>query len=190
MALCTSCHLQSLRSTRFVSDLCINLKVLFLTQPVPMCIRRSGASRKELAAILVLLYEQRGELRAPHDMLGVPTYSSRTDGTTGRTSSGLARSARSLHSPSIHVLIPAPCHPHLTNLDVLRTLDLCVREVDHIFNYPLDLSLSEREPLVPKGCEDGFYSEEFHVRATYFLPMWRIEDGCFSFFFFYLNLHK
>ena len=88
-----------------------------------------------------------------------------------------------LSSPDIHILctlqpflsqsqlIVTPVVALLTNLNVLSTLKPCVGEVDHIFNHPLeailDPSLSEKEPLVPKGSDDWPYSEEHHVSIDF-----------------------
>ena len=60
----------------------------------------------------------------------------------------------------------------LTDPAILCELKPCAGEVDHIFNHPLeailDPSLSEKEPLVPRGSEHWQYPEEFYVRVYHF----------------------
>jgi len=152
----------------------------------------SDIPRKKLAAVLVLLYEQRDELRVllttrSKHLRAHPGQTALPGGKADETDVDLVHTAfreaeeevgLPLGSPDVHVLctlrpflsqsqlIVTPVVALLTNLDILHALNPCVGEVDHIFNHPLeaflDPSLSEKEPLVPRGSEDWPYSEEFH----------------------------
>ncbi|KAG8213157.1 hypothetical protein J3R82DRAFT_11565 [Butyriboletus roseoflavus] len=154
---------------------------------------KSGISRKKLAAVLVLLYEQGGELRVllttrSKLLREHPGQTALPGGKANETDADLVYTAfreaqeevgLPLGSPDIHTLctlqpflshsqlIVTPVVALLTDPAILCTLKPCVGEVDHIFNHPLeailDPSLSEKEPLVPSGSEHWPYSEEFYV---------------------------
>ena len=58
--------------------------------------------------------------------------------------------------------------------------------MDRIFNHPLecilDPSLSDKEPLVPRGSEDWLYPEEFHVSAI------SLDEVAFFVYFFFFAM--
>jgi len=152
----------------------------------------SGISRKKLAAVLVLLYENGGELRVllttrSKLLRAHPGQTALPGGKADETDADLVYTAfreaheevgLPLNSPDIHTLctlppylsqsqlIVTPVVAFLTNPAILGTLTPCVGEVDRIFNHPLecilDPSLSDKEPLVPRGSGDWLYPEEFH----------------------------
>ncbi|KAN0093120.1 NUDIX hydrolase domain-like protein [Tylopilus felleus] len=152
----------------------------------------SGISRKKLGAVLVLLYEKGGELRVllttrSKLLRAHPGQTALPGGKADETDSDLVHTAYreaheevglALDAPDVHTLctlppflsqsqlIVTPVVAFLTNPAVLSTLTPCVGEVDHIFNHPLeamlDPSLSENEPLVPRGSDHWPYPEEYH----------------------------
>ncbi|KIJ11989.1 hypothetical protein PAXINDRAFT_118517 [Paxillus involutus ATCC 200175] len=152
----------------------------------------SGIPTKKLASVLVLLYENAGELRVllttrSKLLRAHPGQTALPGGKVDESDESLVHTAfreaheevgLPLNSPYIHTLgtlqpflsqsqlLVTPVIVFLTNLAVLDTLKPCVGEVDHIFNHPLeavlDPPLSGKEPLVPRGSEDWPYAEEFH----------------------------
>ncbi|KAF9243554.1 NUDIX hydrolase domain-like protein [Melanogaster broomeanus] len=153
----------------------------------------SGIPVKKLAAVLVLLYEEAGELRVllttrSKLLRAHPGQTALPGGKVDESDESLVHTAfREAHEevglplscPYIHTLcilqpflsqaqlLVTPVVAFLTNPTVLDTLKPCVGEVDHIFSHPLeavlDPQLSAKEPLVPRGSENWLYAEEFHV---------------------------
>ncbi|KIK78765.1 hypothetical protein PAXRUDRAFT_163071 [Paxillus rubicundulus Ve08.2h10] len=154
---------------------------------------RSGIPIKKLAAVLVLLYENAGELRVllttrSKLLRAHPGQTALPGGKVDESDESLVHTAfreaheevgLPLNSPYIHTLgtfrpflsqsqlLVTPVIVLLTNPTALDALKPCAGEVDYIFNHPLeavlDPPLSEKEPLVPRGSEDWPYAEEFHI---------------------------
>ncbi|KAF9223605.1 hypothetical protein BS17DRAFT_753464 [Gyrodon lividus] len=152
----------------------------------------SGIPIKKLAAVLVLLYENAGELRVllttrSKLLRAHPGQTALPGGKVDESDESLVHTAfreaqeevgLPINSPYVRTLcilqpflsqsqlLVTPVVAFLTNPTVLDTLKPCVGEVDHIFNHPLEAVLdppfSGKEALVPRGSEDWPYAEEFH----------------------------
>ncbi|KAJ2926901.1 hypothetical protein H1R20_g10185, partial [Candolleomyces eurysporus] len=155
----------------------------------------------KLAAVLVLLYEEEGELRV---LLTTRSKSLRTHpGQTalpgGRVDAEddnfvvtAMREANEevglpLNCPDIHVLGlldpqislyrigVAPVVALLTKPDILRSLKAAEDEVDRIFSHPLeailDPSIAKKEKLVDIGSEDWPYQDDFYNTSDSQVPL-------------------
>ncbi|KAI6042467.1 NUDIX hydrolase domain-like protein [Pisolithus marmoratus] len=153
---------------------------------------RSNQPKEKLAAVLVLLFEQAGELRV---ILTTRSKLLRTHpGQTALPGGKVDESDPSLIDTAFReaheeVGLPLDCtHVHklcvlqpflsasgllvtpvvalLTDVGLLADLTPCVGEVDRIFSHSLeailDPHLAGNEPLVAKGSEHWPYSQDFH----------------------------
>ncbi|KAF7300718.1 Nudix hydrolase domain-containing protein [Mycena chlorophos] len=162
----------------------------FLPETV-LIVHSSAFPRKRLAAVLVLLYEQDGQLRVllTTRSKALRTHAGQTAFPGGRydeTDLDLVQTAfREAHeevalpldSPHIHVLATAPpfisLHKlvvtpilaYLTDPDLIASLKPSPDEVAAIFTHPLeailDPELAAKENLVERG-EDWIYETELH----------------------------
>ncbi|KAG9315141.1 hypothetical protein JVU11DRAFT_4264 [Chiua virens] len=154
-----------------------------LRQPSDLTRRHtdSGIPSNKLAAVLVLLYEEHGELRVllttrSKLLRAHPGQTALPGGKADETDPDLVYTSRStrrsrspplparphaVHAPAVPLTEPADRHAgrgsSLTDPTVLGTLTPSAVEVDRIFTYPLeavlDPTLSATEPLVPRGSE-------------------------------------
>lgn len=152
----------------------------------------SSQPKEKLAAVLVLLYENAGELRVVlttrSKLLRThPGQTALPGGKVDETDSSLVDTAfREAHEEvglplncahvhklcvlqpflSASKLVVTPVVALLTDVGLLADLTPCVGEVDRIFSHPLeailDPQLAGNEPLVAKGTEHWPYSQDYH----------------------------
>lgn len=152
----------------------------------------SNQPKAKLAAVLVLLYENAGELRVvlttrSKFLRAHPGQTALPGGKADESDTSLVDTAfREAHE---EVGLPLNCaHVHklcvlqpflsssgllvtpvvalLTDVGLLAGFTPCVGEVDRIFSHPLeailDPQLAGNEPLVPKGSEHWPYPQDLH----------------------------
>ncbi|KAJ7461676.1 NUDIX hydrolase domain-like protein [Mycena galericulata] len=152
----------------------------------------SAFPKSRLAAVLVLLYEEFGELRVllTTRSKALRTHAGQTAFPGGRadeSDTDLAQTAYReaneevglpLDSPdiytlatlkpfiSLHKLVVTPVVALLTDPTVISTLRAAEDEVAHIFSHPLeailDPTIARKEALVSAGSEDWIYDTELH----------------------------
>ncbi|KIY53781.1 hypothetical protein FISHEDRAFT_32643 [Fistulina hepatica ATCC 64428] len=156
------------------------------------CSTRSPYPLFKLAAVLVVLFEDAGELRVLLTTRSktLRTHAGQTALPGGRYDTvdknlvdtayreAFEEVALPLYCPdlyticlmppriSLHGLIVTPVVALLTDPAVLQRLVPSADEVAHIFTHPLrallDPSLINREAMVPRDSENWFYPEEYH----------------------------
>ncbi|KAJ6582966.1 NUDIX hydrolase domain-like protein [Mycena vulgaris] len=152
----------------------------------------SAFPRSRLAAVLVLLYEEVGELRVllTTRSKALRTHAGQTALPGGRADESdldLVQTAYReaneevrlpLDSPEIHTLatlqpcislhklVVTPVIALLTDRSIISTLKAAEDEVAHIFSHPLeailDPAMARKEALVSPGSEDWIYDTELH----------------------------
>ncbi|KAJ7108739.1 NUDIX hydrolase domain-like protein [Mycena epipterygia] len=152
----------------------------------------SAFPRSRLAAVLVLLYEEVGELRVllTTRSKALRTHAGQTALPGGRVDEsdadlvqtayreaneevGLPMKSPDIHTLailqpfiSLHRLVVTPVVALLTDPSVISTLRASQDEVAHIFSHPLeailDPAIAQKENLVSPGTEDWIYDTEFH----------------------------
>ncbi|KAJ7800354.1 NUDIX hydrolase domain-like protein [Mycena olivaceomarginata] len=157
--------------------------------------------RSKLAAVLVLLFEEAGELRVllttrSKDLRTHPGQTALPGGRVDESDVTVIQTAYReaheevglpLNSPDIHTLgtvrpfislhrlVVTPVVALLTDPSIISTLKASEDEVAHIFSHPLeailDPPLSRKEPLVSPGTEDWIYDTEFHSTTDSSVPM-------------------
>ncbi|EMD33469.1 hypothetical protein CERSUDRAFT_118052 [Gelatoporia subvermispora B] len=160
----------------------------------------SGYPRSKLAAVLVVLYENAGELRVllttrSKLLRAHPGQTALPGGKVDVTDEDVVHTARReafeevalpLDCPHLHTvaimrpfvssskLLVTPVVTVLTDLSVLGQLKASEGEVSCIFTHPfeavLEPGLSAKEPLVPKGSTDWPYEPEFHSTSDVSTP--------------------
>ncbi|KAJ7735783.1 hypothetical protein B0H16DRAFT_1731208 [Mycena metata] len=136
----------------------------------------SAFPRSRLAAVLVLLFEEAGELRTA--LPGGRADESDLDlvQTAFREANeevGLPLNSSQIHTLatlqpfiSLHKLVVTPIVALLADPSILSTLQAAEDEVAHIFSHPLeailDPALARKESLVSPGSEDWTYDTELH----------------------------
>ncbi|KAF7978839.1 hypothetical protein HWV62_44641 [Athelia sp. TMB] len=154
---------------------------------------RSSRSAAKRAAVLVLLYEDAGNLRVllttrSKKLRSHPGETALPGGKVDETDKDVVHTARreaeeevglALDCPSVHILAVlepvisrfrlcvTPVVALLSDPSILSNLRASEAEVDHIFTHPLeailDPSLAANEPLAPIGGEDWQYQGEVYV---------------------------
>ncbi|KAJ7032035.1 NUDIX hydrolase domain-like protein [Mycena alexandri] len=152
----------------------------------------SAFPRSRLAAVLVLLFEEAGELRVLLTTRSktLRTHAGQTALPGGRADEsdvdliqtafreaneevGLPLNAPRIHilatlQPfiSLHKLVVTPVIAFLADRSMISTLRAAEDEVAHIFSHPLeailDPALARKESLVSPGSEDWIYGTELH----------------------------
>ncbi|KAJ7668036.1 NUDIX hydrolase domain-like protein, partial [Mycena rosella] len=152
----------------------------------------SAFPKSKLAAVLVLLYEEVGELRVllTTRSKALRTHAGQTALPGGRADEsdadlvqtayreayeevGLPLDSPEIHTLatlqpfiSLHRLVVTPVIALLTDASIISTLKAAEDEVSHIFSHPLEAILdpiiARKEPLVSPGTEDWIYDTEFH----------------------------
>ncbi|KAF7967278.1 hypothetical protein HWV62_34985 [Athelia sp. TMB] len=154
---------------------------------------RSSRSAAKRAAVLVLLYEDAGNLRVllttrSKKLRSHPGETALPGGKVDETDKDVVHTALreaeeevglALDCPSVHILVVlepvisrfrlcvTPVVALLSDPSILSNLRASEAEVDHIFTHPLeailDPSLAANEPLAPIGGEDWQYQGEVYV---------------------------
>ncbi|KAJ7734553.1 NUDIX hydrolase domain-like protein [Mycena maculata] len=161
----------------------------------------SAFPRSRLAAVLVLLYEEVGELRVllTTRSKALRTHAGQTALPGGRADEsdtdlvqtafreaneevGLPLNSPNIHTLatlqpfiSLHKLVVTPVVALLTNPDIISTLTASQDEVAHIFSHPLeailDPAIARKEALVSPGTEDWIYDTELHSTTDSIVPV-------------------
>ncbi|KAJ7665956.1 NUDIX hydrolase domain-like protein [Mycena polygramma] len=152
----------------------------------------SAFPKSRLAAVLILLFEEVGELRVLLTTRSkrLRTHAGQTALPGGRADDtdvdlvqtayreaneevGLPLDSADIHTLatlqpfiSLHKLVVTPVVALLTNPSIISTLVASEDEVAHIFSHPLeailDPTLAQKESLVSPGSEDWIYDAELH----------------------------
>ncbi|KAJ7218782.1 NUDIX hydrolase domain-like protein [Mycena haematopus] len=161
----------------------------------------SSFPKSRLAAVLILLFEEAGQLRVllttrskhlrthagqtalpggrvdESDITVVQTAYREAHEEVGLPLSSLHIRTLATLRPflSLHKLIVTPVVALLTDPSIISTLKASEDEVSCIFSHPLeailDPTLSRKEPLVSLGTEDWMYDTELHSTSDSAVPM-------------------
>ncbi|KAJ6557923.1 NUDIX hydrolase domain-like protein [Mycena capillaripes] len=161
----------------------------------------SAFPKSRLAAVLVLLFEEAGELRVllTTRSKSLRTHAGQTALPGGRADEtdrdlvqtayreayeevGLPLNSADIYTLatlqpfiSLHKLVVTPVVALLTDPSIISNLYASADEVAHIFSHPLeailDPSLAQKEPLVAPGTEDWIYDTELHSTTDSIAPV-------------------
>ncbi|KAF8150735.1 hypothetical protein B0H34DRAFT_730011 [Crassisporium funariophilum] len=178
---------------------CINNLVRYFASMEPTDL--SSQPQSKLAAVLVLLYEQDGDLRAllttrSKQLRTHPGQTALPGGKKDQTDTDLIMTAYreaneevglpidnssiytlGLLEPfiSLHKLVVTPVVSFLTEPDIVKNLKAAEGEVSHIFSHRLeailDPNLAKRGPLVSIGSEDWPYDSDVYNTSDSNVPM-------------------